>query len=301
MFHAKHDSGRGLTGVWRGANRSLARAKAHFARASGVLALAILAACSSPEDMAEKTGTAPHEAPAGPTPAALPTPVPAKVEFTDNDAKGEIKRDFSYSWPAEVSAIPELAARLTAERDKLLAEQKSDWEGALEDFAGEDCTACASLDFAKGWEVVANLPRYLSLSSDSYVYTGGAHGNYWSGALVWDREAGTAFDPKTMFRSQAALQDALGSAWCKGLKAERAKRIGEEYADDSFFPCPPIADLAVLVGSSDRKSFNRVGLIAAPYVAGSYAEGSYELTFPVTPKVLAAVKPEFKAAFALGK
>lgn len=301
MFHGKHLATGGLKRVWRGSRWGQTGAKSRLARASGVLALAILAACSSPEAIARKTGTAPPEAPAAPAPAAPTSAAPAKAEFTDNAAKGEIKREFSYSWPAEVSAIPELAARLTAERDQLLAEQKSDWEGALKDFAGEDCTACPSLDFARGWDVVANLPRFLSLSSDSYAYTGGAHGNYWSGAMVWDRQTRTAFDPKTMFRSEAALQDTLGEAWCKALKAERTERIGAEYTDDGFFPCPPIADLTVLVGSSDRKSFNRIGLIAAPYVAGSYAEGSYELTFPVTPKVLAAVKPEFKAAFAPGK
>jgi hypothetical protein len=57
----------------------------------------------------------------------------------------------------------------------------------------------------------------------------------------------------------------------------------------------------VLLGSSDKQRFNRIGLIAAPYVAGSYAEGPYEITLPVTPAVLAAVKPEYKAAFATPK
>jgi hypothetical protein len=57
----------------------------------------------------------------------------------------------------------------------------------------------------------------------------------------------------------------------------------------------------VLLGSSNKRRFNRIGLIASPYVAGSYAEGQYEVTLPVTPKVLAAVKPEYKAAFALGR
>ncbi len=148
--------------------------------------------------------------------------------------------------------------------------------------------------------MVADLPRFLSLSASFYEYSGGAHGNGAFEGLVWDRKAKAAFDPKTMFRSQAALQDALGAAWCKALKAERTKRLGADYSDDGIFACPPISDLTVLVGSSNKRSFDRIGLIAAPYVAGSYAEGSYEMTFPVTPKVLAAVKPEYKAAFALG-
>jgi hypothetical protein len=264
-----------------------------------MLAALLLAACSSPEEIAAETGIAAPPAP----PAALapPTPTPGKVDFTDNAAEGEAKRDFAYSWPAKASAIPELAARFTAERDTLLAEQKAEWAASLKDFAGEDCVACVNRDYQKGWEVVADLPRFLSLSSSSYEYSGGAHGNSWTGALVWDRETKTAFDPKTMFRSEAALQEALGASWCKALKAERQKRLGPDYSDDGFFQCPPIADLAVLVGSSDGKAFNRIGLIADPYVAGSYAEGGYELTFPVTAAVLAAVKPEYKAAFAPGK
>lgn len=299
MFHVKRASAGGLRGVWRGSKRGQERARPRFARASAMLALAWLAACSSPEAIAEKTAASAPEAPA--TPPAPPAPVPGKVDFTDNAAKGEAKREFAYAWPAEVSAIPELVARFTAERDQRLAEQKADWEESLKEFAGSDCAGCVMRDYTKSWDVVANLPRFLSLSAAWSEYSGGAHGNHASQALVWDREAKAAFDPKTMFTSQAALQDALGPAWCKALKTERGKRLGEAYADDGFFPCPPVSDLTVLVGSGSKAAFDRIGLIADPYVAGSYAEGAYELTFPVTPKVLAAVKPEYKAAFAPGK
>ncbi len=299
MFHVKQVLTGGLRGVWRGSGGGLAASGGTLARAGAVLAAGLLAACSSPEDIAAETGiAAPAAPPAAPSP---PTPTPGKVDFADNEAKGEAKRDFSYSWPAQASAVPELAARFTAERDALLAEQKADWQEALREFAGESCGGCMMRDFQKGWDVVADLPRFLSLSASFYAYTGGAHGNGAFDALVWDREAKTAFDPKTMFTSQTALQQALGASWCKALKAERQKRLGADWSDDGFFQCPPIADLTVLVGSSDKRAFDRIGLIAAPYVAGSYAEGPYELTFPVTPAVLAAVKPEYKAAFALGK
>ena len=263
---------------------------------SALVLAAVLAGCSSPEDMAETAGI--------PVPAAPPAPPaadPGKVAFTDNATSGEAKREFAYEWPAAVSAIPQLAQRFTAERDKALAEQKSDWQNTLTEMAGEDCTACKSLTFSKSWAVVADLPRFLSLSADMYFYTGGAHGNSGFDALVWDREAGAALDPRAMFRSPQALQSALGDPWCKSLKAERSKRLGADYSDDGFFPCPSIADLTVLVGSSDKRAFDRIGLIAGPYVAGSYAEGPYELTFPVTPAVLEAIKPEYRTAFALAK
>jgi hypothetical protein len=35
-------------------------------------------------------------------------------------------------------------------------------------------------------------------------------------------------------------------------------------------------------------------------VAGSYAEGAYEVTLPVSPAVLETVKPAYAAAFTLG-
>jgi hypothetical protein len=254
----------------------------------------LLAACSSPEEVFAETGGVIAD-------TVSDVAKGEAVAFEDNAERDGGTRNFSYGWPAEVSAIPALAASFTAERDTTLAQQKADWEASLAEFSGEECVSCKSLDFAKEWQVVANLPRYLSLSATISLYTGGAHGNSGFEALVWDREAEAAFDPKAMFTSEAALQDALGAAWCTALKAEKFEKMGADFVDDGFFPCPPITDLTLLLGSSDRKAFNRIGLIAAPYVAGSYAEGPYEVTLPVTSAVLAAVKPEYQGAFALAK
>lgn len=262
----------------------------------GVAAIMLSAGCSEPVDCA---GAA-----CGDAPLASGSPAQAvafeAVAFTDNADEGGGTREFAYAWPAPVSAIPALAERLGADREAALAEQKSDWATALAEFAGEDCVSCKTLSYSKEWKVVADLDRYLSLSGDIYLYTGGAHGNSAVEALVWDREAGAGLDPEGMFDSEAALQEALGDAWCKALKKEKQTRLGPDYSDDGFFPCPPVKEVTVLLGSSDKRAFNRIGLIAAPYVAGSYAEGPYEVTLPVTAAVIAAVKPEYAAAFALG-
>jgi len=312
MFHVKHANGGVLEGVWKGSKGGLNAAKAPPERASGGLKGAgflaaglLIAACSAPGAEAQDAGA---RKPAAAAPAAPKPPqhtAAAKSEFADNAKQGTgddaPSRDFAYSWPAAVSAVPELVTKFTAERSELLANQKSEWADALKDYAADECAGCVNRDFQKSWSVVTDLPRFLSLSATFYEYSGGAHGNHAYEGLVWDRTAKKAFAPEAMFRSEAALQKALGAAWCKGLKKERTARLGAEYADDEIFPCPPVKELTVLVGSSDRKSFNRIGLIAAPYIAGSYAEGDYELTFPVTPAVLAAVKPDYKAFFALGK
>lgn len=232
---------------------------------------------------------------------AEPEPLPpGTVSFKDEEVRDEAVRDFSYTWPAEVAAVPALVRRFTADRTEMLADQKADFAEGLSYADAEGCFGCnRSID--KSWSVVADVPRYLVLSGAFYIYSGGAHGNTGYETLVWDRQAKKSFDPRKMFRSAKALQEVLGDPWCKALKAERAERLGEEYSDYSIFPCPPISDLEVQPTSSDGKTFDRLELLAEPYVAGSYAEGVYQVTLPVTPEVLAVVKPRYKAAFTLGK
>jgi hypothetical protein len=57
----------------------------------------------------------------------------------------------------------------------------------------------------------------------------------------------------------------------------------------------------MILGSGDRQHFTRIGILIGPYEAGPYAEGDYEITLPVTPEVLAAVKPEYRADFAAAR
>lgn len=291
MFHVKHQ--------WGDNDRATTRQRA---RGVAVVTALLLAACSAPESAEDIAPPAATPAAGQTAAASTPAPASAAVEFTDNAEQGEAKRDFAYSWPAQVSAVPALVERFTAERDTLLAEQKSEWAEALREFGDSDCISCVNRGAEKSWEVVADLPGYLSLSASIYSYTGGAHGNSGTTALVWDREAQAAREPEAFFTSAASMQDVLGPLWCKGLSAARRRKMGGEGpVDESTFPCPPIADLTILLGSAGKTAFDRIGLIADPYVAGSYAEGQYEVTIPVTPAVLKLVKPEFKSAFALGK
>ena len=59
--------------------------------------------------------------------------------------------------------------------------------------------------------------------------------------------------------------------------------------------------VAPAAGTAGKMAFDRIGFLIGPYAAGPYAEGSYDVTLPVTPAVIAAVKPEFRAAFAAGR
>ena len=72
-------------------------------------------------------------------------------------------------------------------------------------------------------------------------------------------------------------------------------------SSDEFDKCIDPADETVILGSKVRFGFDRIGIRIAPYNAGPYAEGAYEVTLPVTPAVIAAVRPEFRASFAPGQ
>ncbi|MEE4206961.1 MAG: DUF4163 domain-containing protein [Erythrobacter sp.] len=254
-----------------------------------------LAACSSPEDVREAVGGEPDEL----TLAVSSTGDPRPVHFEDHAEKDGGMRDFTYAWPVEASAILQLVQVLEAERDAALAEQKADWEEALTEFAGEDCPSCKARGFIKGWDVAANTPRFLALKGEISLYSGGAHPNSTFDALVWDREAGVALRPLDLFTSPAALEQAVRAPFCEALIAQQRDRRGEYFVqpDDPLAECPALEELVVVPASTGGAAIDEVRLLAAPYVAGAYAEGPYKVHMPVTDAVLAAVKEEYRAAF----
>ena len=66
-----------------------------------------------------------------------------------------------------------------------------------------------------------------------------------------------------------------------------------------FDECIKPSEQTVILGSSNGRTFDKVGVLAGPYAAGPYAEGDYEFTLPVTPALLKAVKPEYRGAFSV--
>lgn len=208
---------------------------------------------------------------------------------------------FAYSWPEEAAAQSGLADELQKRADRNLATLQ---EEAERDFAAaqEGDWEARPHSATTEWKVVAELPEWLSLSGDVSTYSGGAHGLSGKMSLVWDKQNQRAIKGVDMFVSATALERALGAKLCDALNAERAKRRGQPVdpeAGDPFSDCPDVDEATVLVGSSDGKTFDRIGIYFGPYVAGSYAEGSFELDFPVTGAVLDAVKPEYASAFSV--
>jgi hypothetical protein len=207
---------------------------------------------------------------------------------------------FSYSWPAQVEAIPALRAHLAAdqaERKRTLAGEAAEARRAA---AADPDLRFVPYTLEVEWQVVTDLPGWLSLSQRNSHFEGGAHPNSGFDSRVWDRKAGRALAPRDLFVSAKALDDALRGPFCDALDRERAVRRGEPVnraSGDDFDACIAPSEQTLILGSTDRKRFDRIGILVSPYAAGPYAEGSYDITVPVTPAVLQAVKPEFRATF----
>lgn len=205
---------------------------------------------------------------------------------------------FSYSYPAEAARVPALRTWLDADRAAVRAKLARDAASGRAD-AKRSGYPFHPYEAQTSWKLVTETPRFVSLSGQVYTFSNGAHGYTGSTATVWDKAQRRRFAPKDAF-ALPALETAIAPSYCAQLKAQRAQRLGEAVGPgDVFAKCPPLKDLTVLLGSSDGQRINRIGLIADPYVAGSYAEGPYEVTLPVTPVILRTVKPAYRAGFAI--
>jgi hypothetical protein len=269
------------------------------------LACLMLAACSGKNDSTQApqptpSATASAAATATPTPAPSPTASATATPSGANSVKEQNDLySFSYSWPAAAGNIPALARQLEASLEKSKRELIADAQKGKEQSDSNGFPYNAHY-YSEDWKVVANLPHWLSLTGKFATYTGGAHGMYGLETLVWNKKVGRGFPAVEMFTSTKAVGDALGDRLCKALDRERAKKrkgTSKGQIIDDFKKCVGVDQATVLVGSSNGRTFNRIGLWFGPYVAGPYVEGAYELNFPVDKALLEAVKPAYREEF----
>ena len=291
----------------------------HTASALAILLPSLLlAACDAPRkpaDGAEQADAAAsaEAASASASSAAASASVAAAASAAATDAasgKGAARdvkveselMEFHYAYPAAAGAIPALAKTLD---DALQAERTK-----LETQAGEARTAAKAdgypyhaYAFDKTWKVVTENPKWLSLSAQIYTFSGGAHGMTVFDTLLWDKQAGQAREPLSLFTSAAALRGAIQQPFCARLDAERGKRReapvkrSAEWSENCIDPL----ESTVILGSANGTTFDRIGILVPPYEAGAYAEGAYEITVPVTRQVLDAVKPAHRGDFSIGR
>lgn len=238
-----------------------------------------------------------NEAAAPPVATSAPSLAPrAAKPFVANEKNDLI--DFHFGWSAEAAAVPALVRRFTAELGKAKAELVA---GAKEDKAWRDKDGIDLHGFMSSidYNTAGQSDRLLSLSHETGSYTGGAHGNYGVSALLWDRKAGREISDKDLFTAAENRDRLLTQRWCDALNKAREEKRGEPIGGgDVFDECPGLDDIALIPTDKDNNGrFERLMLVASPYVAGSYAEGSYEIDLPVTPDLKAGLKNDYRDAF----
>ena len=231
--------------------------------------------------------------------AGVPAP-PAKAEPFARSEKTE-ELEFAYAWPAQASAVPEIAEKL---RDEMTA-GKAD----VLKMAREDRKAAQGAGFPfhahsleTRWTVTADTPRFLALQSTTYSYTGGAHGMTSYDDLLWDRARRRETSMKAVMTSPAGFASAIGERFCAGLDRARAKKRGGPImkGDDPFTKCIDPMKEVLVPTSRDGKLIDGVTVIIAPYSAGPYSEGSYEVPLSVDARMREAIKTEYQDAFVGG-
>jgi len=200
---------------------------------------------------------------------------------------------FAYAWPAAVGRLPGLAAELDKRRQAAKAELVTQAQEARAE-AEANGYPHRQHAYEMTWQVVTDLPGWISLSGAVYTYRGGAHPNSTTQSLVWDKANSRALNGVDLFTSADALQAALGTAYCDGMRNAWLDKLGQLPEGR---PCPNLGELVVLPGSSNGRTFDRLTLVAPPYVAGPYAEGAYEFDLTIDSAVRRTVRPEYRDAF----
>lgn len=204
--------------------------------------------------------------------------------------------DFRYRWAAEASAIPPLSRTLRAEmrRDRLRTSNlaRADRQSAL-----KSNYPFRQHSFDRNITFGGQSARLASFADQRSAYTGGAHPNPGTRAILWDRQRGTATRFAALFRTSPLA--ILRAPYCRGLAAERQRKMGDAKPSGAYWEaCPDPLKMSVIPEDKDRDGrFDTINVTADPYTAGSYAEGYYIVMLPVTPALIAALKPEYHASF----
>lgn len=196
--------------------------------------------------------------------------------------------------PASVAAAPALYAKLYSEG---VNDLNAFSDGAKEGYEELKAAGAPIQSFERElkWKVAAETPRLLGLELEEYENTGGAHPNGMLGSLVWDKQTGKALKPLDLMRDDVNTLK-LDAMVCDALHAEKKVRTGspELQADQR---CPIFADVKVtLERSTVAGKAGGVQVLFSPYEVGPWAEGSYELSFPIS-RLAGDINPAYAAEF----
>jgi hypothetical protein len=154
------------------------------------------------------------------------------------------------------------------------------------------------------WRIDAALPELVAASGAISHYTGGAHGGIEYRTLLVDRRDGRRIALADLFRAET-FEDSLFGHRLRGMRAAQANfcraltAAVRERRDDpaAIVECPRIEDQPVTLLCGPRGRIEALRALLNPDVAGSWAEGPYEVDFPVDAQMMTSMKRRYRPAF----
>jgi hypothetical protein len=205
---------------------------------------------------------------------------------------------FSYAWSTEAAAIPALRRWMQADAEKIF---KREAASATSDARQADKSNYPfhQHEIQMSWETAGQSARLLSLEGSFWGFTGGAHGNGSTTALLWDRVRNVRSDIQKLLIAGQSWIGAIRQPFCILLDRERIKRRGGPLEKGGMFSgCPAYTEVTVVIADKNGNGrFDHIQVTADPYVAGPYVEGSYDIELPITAAMIARVKAEYRFSF----
>ena len=143
------------------------------------------------------------------------------------------------------------------------------------------------------WSLAADTPRLLALAGEVYSYTGGAHGNTGHSAKIWDKVAKRAMPFDALFSDWPRARKLIEPGFCRALAEEQTRRLGSAPTGD-LHACPKLSEQPIVPWGGLATRAGQYRVLVGPYVAGSYAEGSYLITAAWPDGVRSLVKPAYR-------
>lgn len=207
----------------------------------------------------------------------------------------QVSTSFIFDTPALPNTVPLLQGRFAS----LEQSARSEFDEGRAELAELGSAAAANYYHEERWVVTGSTDRLISLAGQISSYTGGAHGNTNFEAMIWDATSDRPIGVIGLFTNRYHGLSMIDLPFCAGLREQQLERMGELSDDDFWAACPPHDQVAVTATGSEAGPFTEFNVRVAPYIAGPYAVGPFEVDIPMSAELLAAIKPEYRESFAL--
>ena len=213
---------------------------------------------------------------------------------------GELTRDhaFAFVYPAASQTIPVLKRLLRdqAVRDRALL--------ALDAAAAGERPIPYSYDAE--WRMDAVTPELAAASGTVQTFRGGAHGGLEYRTILIDRRgdrqirlnelfAPNLFENSLFGRKIRGIR-AVQASFCRALTARVRARREQPAAE---IACPDVEAQPVTLVCGPRGRIEAMRALLDPYVVGGWADGPYEVDFPLDARIIGNMKRRYRVAFGL--